>query len=87
MLSTVNHEVYVQSQERDREKLAPRVTGHDAVLGSIRKDGREITVVKSDGSVVKGKLVASDSFSLSVSVGPIVRVLFKHAIDEFFTSK
>jgi len=58
--------------------------GHEAVLRSIHADGREINVEKLSGDLVVGTLAAFDKYTLTVKVGDIRRVIFKHDISEFY---
>jgi sRNA-binding regulator protein Hfq len=64
----------------------PRETGHETVLRAIQKDGRAIHIqLLDDATVLSGKLIARDKFTLSVEcTNGVVMVLFKHAIRCFW---
>lgn len=64
-------------------------TGHEMVLQSIAHDGRDITLkLLHEDREVRGKLIASDSYTLSVEIGPgEVEVFFKHALLSFSARK
>jgi sRNA-binding regulator protein Hfq len=64
-------------------KIGPK--GHDAVLKALQDSGRLCTIVKaSSGDKVVGKIVGRDKFTITLLVDGVRRVIYKHAIEEFF---
>lgn len=58
--------------------------GHEAFLKGLEASGATVTFHKvSSDELVVGKIKHSDKFSVSLQVGPLTRVLFKHDISEF----
>lgn len=59
--------------------------GHDAVLKALQDSGRTCTIVKaSSGDKLVGKIVGRDKFTITLLVEGVRRVVYKHAIEEFF---
>lgn len=63
----------------------PTPKGHDAVLKALQDSGRECTIVlASSGNKVVGKIVGRDKFTITLLVSGVRRVIYKHAVEEFF---
>lgn len=66
----------------------PAPAGHDAVLNAIQRSGREISLVMmQDGSIVTGKLVTRDQYTLTVQCGTRRQIFFKHALESFYSTE
>jgi sRNA-binding regulator protein Hfq len=67
---------------------APQTKGHDSVLKAIQNRNQVLHVMKLSGEESSGLIVGRDKYTVTLKDAQgIRRVIFKHAIEEFWTTE
>ena len=67
-----------------QSKSQPKTTGHDTVLRALQNKGSLVTIVMLSGFELVGVLCARDKYTLTLVVDGVRRIIFKHAVEQFF---
>jgi sRNA-binding regulator protein Hfq len=71
------------TQQKPMNKSTFVAKGHDAKLKALQDSGELITIMKTSGDIVTGRISARDRYSISIQVDGVTRTIYKHAIEEF----
>lgn len=73
-----------QSKQDNQEKTIDynELFSDESLYRQARENKSEVTIVMDNGEVIKGYILSVKAFTITVSDGNVIRLIYKHAIRE-----